>query len=260
MKAIKCKVISNEQIEKKIYKMVFRSDYISTEARPGQFVHIKLCQHSGLLLRRPISIASVDLNRQSFTIYIQIKGQGTEILCSSVKGDYMDMIGPCGSYFNVSEDIKDIILIGGGIGIAPLLLAAQHFKDRNITSLLGYRDGGQVFSVYEFEKFSKQVLISTDDASVGYGGKITDVLIDILRSGKYDCVLGCGPYPMLKTVKDICQQNDILCQVSLEQNMGCGIGACMGCACKIKTDGGYTYKRVCKDGPVFYADEVIFDE
>lgn len=254
------KVEMVEKLSESIYKMRINSEYIVENAKPGQFVNIKCCEGINALLRRPISICNVDKLKKTVDIVFQIKGIGTEYLSKKSKGDKLDLIGPLGNPFTILEEYKNIAVVGGGIGIFPLLYLLNEVKDAKKSAFLGFRSKNFVVLKDEFKKACDGVIISTDDGSEDYKGLITEPLEEEIKNNKFDIIYTCGPTPMIKKVVDIANKNNIKCQVSLEQRMGCGIGACLVCACKTKSDDGWKYSHVCKDGPVFWSDEVIFDD
>ncbi|HOM03024.1 MAG TPA: dihydroorotate dehydrogenase electron transfer subunit [Acetivibrio sp.] len=259
-KVLKEKIESIEKIAKSIYKMTVKSEYISENARPGQFVNVKCCEGLNALLRRPISICSVDRERGTFDIVFQIKGIGTEYLSQKQAGSEVDLIGPLGKPFHVSDQYKRIAVVGGGIGIFPLLYLLKEMKDADKSAFLGFRSSDYVVLTDEFEAAADKLSISTDDGSVGYKGLVTDLLDKDIAEKGFDIIYTCGPLPMIRKVKDMAQKAGIKCQVSLEQRMGCGIGACLVCACKTGKPDNWEYSHVCKDGPVFWSDEVILDD
>lgn len=253
MKSEICQIIYNGEVTSGIFEMVLVSRNIADSALPGQFVHIKV--NAGLypLLRRPISINSVDKDKGAITILYHVVGQGTEELSKLEAGSYIDVMGPLGNGFPIFKD-KRCAVVGGGIGTAPLLELAKNMQ--NCNAYLGFRDC--VYKIEEFERHCDKVYITTEDGSIGYKGYITEHLLkDIAR---YDIVYTCGPKAMMQKTIEICQQNNVDCYVSIEERMGCGIGACLVCACKVKDENGqWHHKKACKDGPVFNAREVILD-
>ncbi|MDQ2085243.1 dihydroorotate dehydrogenase electron transfer subunit [Herbivorax sp. ANBcel31] len=254
------KVESVEKLSRSIYKMTINSEYIVERAYPGQFVNIKCCDGINALLRRPISICNVDKEKKCIDIVFQVKGIGTEYLSKKTLGDKVDLIGPLGNPFTILKEVKNVAVVGGGIGVFPLLYLLSEIKAAKKSAFLGFRNKDFVVLKDEFEKNSDKLFISTDDGSEGSKGLITVPLEEQLKSSKFDIIYTCGPTPMIKKVVDIAKENEIKCQVSLEQRMGCGIGACLVCACKTKSDDGWKYSHVCKDGPVFWSNEVIFDD
>lgn len=277
---LKERIESNNEIAPGIYRMTVGSRVIAQEAQPGQFVNVKCCEGLNAFLRRPISICSVNRERNTYDIVYQVKGTGTEYLSKKKAGDGIDVIGPLGKPFYVSPEYGHIAVVGGGIGIFPLLFLMSEYNNVNVTAaagwekasgekdlgnkeflaFLGFRSADYVVLTDEFGKYSDRVHISTDDGSKGYKGLITDLLVNELQNGRPDIIYTCGPKPMLKKVVEIAESESIKCQVSLEQRMGCGIGACLVCACKTREGDSWEYSHVCKDGPVFWASDLILDE
>lgn len=252
------KIISNREVCPDIFEMTIRSDYIAQRAKPGQFINIKCCEGLNTILRRPISICSVNRNGSTITILFQKKGTGTEYLSKKNPGDFLDLIGPLGGSFDLSDQYEKIAVIGGGIGIFPLLFLLKESKSIHKTAFIGFRNKDNSVLMDDFKVNTHELLVSTDDGSMGYKGFITDLLEERIMTEKYDIIYTCGPELMMKKAVDTAIKYGIKCQASLEQRMGCGIGACLACACKIKTGDGWQYKRVCKDGPVFWGEEVEF--
>ena len=240
------RILSNEKIASGIYKLVY--EWKGGIPSPGQFVMVD-CKGK-TFLKRPISVCSVD--DKSMTIVYQVKGEGTKNLSEMKKGDTIEVTGPHGHGFELYED-KNVLIVGGGIGIPPLLYLAKKIKAKNSYIALGFKS--EIFLVEEFKNLG-EVIVTTEDGSFGKRGMVTQAIEDIID--KIDIIYGCGPKPMLKALKEISLKNNIPCQISVEERMACGIGACLVCACKVKKDGGFAYKRVCKDGPVFWAEEVEF--
>ncbi|NLL06195.1 MAG: dihydroorotate dehydrogenase electron transfer subunit [Clostridiaceae bacterium] len=259
-KVISEKVEKVEQLAKSIYRMTIKSAYISENAKPGQFVNVKCSEGINALLRRPISICKVDKDRGTFDIVFQIKGIGTEYLAQKTATSEVDLIAPLGNTFNIDAKHEKIAVVGGGIGIFPLLYLLRELKDVEKRAYLGFRNKDFAVLLDEFEANCNVLNISTDDGSMGYKGLVTDILENDLKSCNFDIIYTCGPMPMIKRVVEIAHKNNIKCQVSMEQRMGCGIGACLVCACKTKKEESWEYSHVCKDGPVFWSDEVIFDD
>jgi len=253
------KIHSNIMLANNIYKMTIESEHVSQNARPGQFINVKCCEGINALLRRPISICNVDREKGTFDIIFQIKGIGTELLAKKQKGDLVDIIAPLGKEFDISTEYKNIAVVGGGIGIFPLLFLLNEKESVKKSAFLGFRSKDFIVLENEFKKSSNGLFISTDDGSFGYKGLITDLLEKDIVENNYDLIYTCGPMPMIKKVVEIANKNNIKCQVSLEQRMGCGIGACLVCACKTKLGDEWEYSHVCKDGPVFWSSEVILD-
>lgn len=216
----------------------------AADAAPGRFVHVAC--GDGLLLRRPISIC--DAIGSAIRLVFEIKGQGTKRMAAARPGDSLDVLGPLGHGYQPAPGVK-VLLCGGGLGAAPLLLAARTWS---CDAVLGFQTAKKVILAGEFAEACGSVGIATDDGSLGHGGFVTELLEQRLKNEKY-FVLACGPEPMLRAVAPVCAKYGAPLQVSLERRMGCGVGACLVCAVK-KKDGGYA--RACKDGPVFDIGEV----
>ena len=267
---LKEKIISNIEILSDIYELKFLSEYISDKAKPGQFINVKCSDGIDPILRRPLSICSIDEKNKSVIVTFRKKGRGTAYLAEKKSGDLLDLVGPLGNGFENSKKYRNIAVVGGGIGIFPLLfLLQQKSADSfcNITAYIGFETKSKIILENEFAQCCNNLLLSTDDGSKGYKGFITDLLeYDLMQrkneDEKYDIIYSCGPVPMMKKVAETAMRQRIKCQVSLEQRMGCGIGACLSCVCKIKQNqnNDWIYKRVCKDGPVFWGEEVDFDD
>lgn len=248
-----CEIISKAEIAQGIYEICFKSRPIAETAEPGQFVHIRIGKGLDPLLRRPISICKADAAKGIVSLVYQVIGRGTKALTEYMPGEALDVMGPLGKGFPVSEKGKCAV-IGGGIGNAPLLELASRLK--NCDAYLGFREQG--YKVEEFEACCGKVHLASDDGSIGTKGFVTG-LFDNLK--QYDAVYTCGPKPMMRRVKEICRRDGVKCYVSVEERMGCGIGACLVCACKTQeADGNWHYRKACKDGPVFDAEEVMLDE
>ena len=247
-----CELIYNREIAQGIFELVFKSENIAASALPGQFVHLKV--NTGLypLLRRPISIHSVDKTKGTVAILYHVVGQGTAEI-SRLESGSIDVIGPLGKGFPVFEGLRCAV-VGGGIGTAPLLELVKNTS--NCDAYLGFRNCA--YKVEAFENSCNKVYVTTEDGSVGYKGYITAQLEKFIS--EYDVVYTCGPMVMMKKVIEICDINNVECYVSIEERMGCGIGACLVCACKVQEKNGeWHYKKACKDGPVFNAKEVLWD-
>ena len=248
------KVVRQEILQDGIYSLILETDKIAEEARPGQF--ISLYTHDGSkLLPRPISICEVDGN--ILRLVYRVVGFGTGEFSGYTQGDTVKIIGPLGNGFTIKD--RKPVLVAGGIGVPPMLELAKGihaiYPDMKITAVLGYRDSN-TFLVDDIKKYA-DVIIATDDGSLGVHGNV----IDAIKQNKVEAQIfyACGPTPMLRGLKAYAQENDIEAQLSLEEKMACGIGACLACVCKSKEVDAHTNvhnKRVCKEGPVFRAEEV----
>ena len=224
-------------------------------AECGKFVHILAPGHT---LRRPISICEIDLDQGTIRFVFIIKGHGTEAIARLNEGDMIDMIAPLGNGFSVTDapSGKRVLVVGGGIGVPPMLETAKNCK--NVTAVLGFRSYGNIILADEFRRVCDNVIICTDDGSVGEKGIVTAPLTRELEKGDVGAVFACGPMRMLGAVADTANRYGVFCEVSLEERMGCGVGACVGCVARINRNGEEKLLRVCKEGPVFNAKEVLF--
>ena len=219
---------------------------------PGQFVHIRCGE--GLLLRRPISVCSCmeDEPDDLLSIVFEVRGEGTRWLAGRELGDSLDVLGLAGNGFDLKPEGR-YLLVGGGIGIPPMLGCSQYTGGR-ATAILGGRSRDKIILEDFFREDCAKVLCATDDGSLGHHGFVDALVRQELEQDKnYDGVLACGPKPMLRNVANVAQEFGLPCQVSMEERMGCGVGACLVCACDM-ADG--SRKHVCKDGPVFDSKEV----
>ncbi len=266
---IKVKIISRKEVASKIYLMSVKAPEIAQEALPGQFIHIKCSIDNYPLLRRPLSIHRIDKEKGEIYILFQVVGEGTKLLAQRKVGDNLDILGPLGNGFNIYPESKKIMIVGGGIGVAPLLaLCEESIRQGNeVRVLIGAQKKELVIGEENFRKLGAKVDVATNDGSYKYKGLVTDLLERIIKEGWLaDQIFACGPKLKLKKVVEVSLDAHIDCQVSLEERMACGIGACLGCVCKIKTKDKkedkikYEYKRVCIDGPVFRGSEVVWDD
>lgn len=224
---------------------------------PGQFINVKI---DGFILRRPFSICDYDEKKSILKIVFEIRGSGTKKLSQYKEGQFIDIMLPLGNGFQISSRYKNAAFVGGGIGVPPLLYLSKKFNGECF-SILGFRSIDKVILVNDFKNVCEDnVYITTDDGSFGIHGNVTIVLKDLLKHQNIDIVYTCGPLAMMKSVYNCCQEYNIECQVSMEQRMACGIGACLVCACEVKRNSEIKNLHVCKDGPVFNASEVFFND
>lgn len=232
---------------------------VAQAARPGQFLHIRCSDTMDPLLRRPISINSVERNRGIVSILYRKAGRGTARLNAL---DRLDVMGPLGKGFKLPGPDSRVLVIGGGIGIAPLNFLLQELSmDGNYVDVfLGAASAGHLLLVEEIEELGHRLQVATEDGSAGYHGRVTDLCSPSVMSG-IDEVFACGPHPMLRALAAILDGLNIPGQFSMEERMGCGVGACLACACKTRagTPEGFKYSHVCVDGPVFKASEVVWE-
>lgn len=246
------KIISNKHLISDFYVLTLKAPKIVEHSRPGQFVNVLVSNETNPLLRRPFSIYDAYKNNGKLKILYCVKGKGTKILKTLVKGENLDITGPHGNGFHVHEDHKNILLVGGGFGTAPLSYLAKENKDKNIFAAIGGRTKDLILCEKDFDKYGAKVFINTDDGSLGEKGLVTKSVEQISKKEKIDEIFVCGPLPMMKAVADLAKQFKVPCQVSMEEKMACGIGVCFGCACKTKEG----YKTVCSNGPVFQSSDL----
>jgi len=257
---IKAKIISNKRFKDNYWHLELESRLISGRALPGQFVNIKVSDDVEPLLRRPLSIHSANGSR--VRLFYEALGMGTRVLSNRVPGEFLDVIGPLGNGFSLpgkgqGPGCQAAILVAGGMGVVPLIFLAKKIRSSRPLVLIGARTKNKILCAPEFKALGTAVKIATDDGSLGFKGRVTELLGQVLReakSAKGLSIYACGPRPMLKAVGKIACENNIDSQLSLEEHMACGIGACLGCV--VATQSGY--RRVCKDGPVFSGKELTW--
>ena len=277
MKDIKAKILSNKKAGHAYYKMTLDAPYIARMAKPGQFVQIKCSDFLEPFLRRPFSIHRVkgEPRTTSFArvrgrgsrvneieILYEVVGKGTEILAGKKVGDFVNILGPLGTGFSLPRAHAPnpeprAIIISGGIGAAPLVYLAEELKKNNIKTivLIGAKTKDVILCEKDFKNITREVYVSTDDGTYGCHGFVSRLFHNILKTSESrfeTIVYVCGPHGMLRCIAEICRERGFECQVSLEEKMACGIGVCLGCACKTKEG----YKTVCTQGPVFQSSYV----
>lgn len=249
----KCIVISQDCIAKDIYSLWLKTDKIAAQARPGQFVSV-YCNDGGHLLPRPISLCEINQEKGTLRLVYRVVGKGTEMFAALKAGDSVEVLGPLGNGFPMEEaEGKMVFLIGGGIGVPPMLETAKQLKGEPVL-VMGYRD--ELFLTDEMKK-AGELVIATEDGSAGTKGNVLDAIRE--NDLKADMIFACGPKPMLRALKAYGLENNIPCYVSMEERMACGVGACLGCVCQsteVDDHSQVKNKRVCKDGPVFLSTEV----
>lgn len=249
------KIVSQEEISKDIYSMWLQADEMAEAAKPGQFLSL-YTRDGSKLLPRPISICEIDRENRRIRLVYRVTGKdtGTEAFSRLHAGVPVEVLGPLGNGFPLKEaQGKRVFLMGGGIGIPPMLQTAKEL-DAEKTAVLGYRD--QLFLNEEFEKYA-EVFVVTEDGSAGTRGNVMDAIRE--NSLDADVIFACGPAPMLRAIKAYAEEKSIPCWISMEERMACGVGACLACVCKSKEIDSHSHvhnKRVCKDGPVFLSTEV----
>lgn len=246
-----CKLIKKDNPAENIWDYTVECPEIAEKARPGQFLHI-LCGGEAYL-RRPISIC--DVTGRNVRFIFRVKGVGTKALAEYSVGDMLDILGPLGNGFEIFDNTDGaILLIGGGIGVFPLYNLAKRLGGK-ATALLGFGTKDDVIMTDAFAEHCKDVFLTTNDGSCGYHGFVTDIMNKIIASNKVAGIYTCGPTPMMKAVSLAAKAAGVPVQASLEERMGCGVGACVTCTCTVSG----MKRRVCKDGPVFDGTEVEWD-
>ena len=248
---IKARVESQVQLADGVYSMELLAPEIASAARAGQFISV-YTKDKSKLLPRPISLCGIDRERGILRIVYRVAGAGTAEFSAYRAGDSVEIMGPLGNGFTLKD--KKAILIGGGIGVPPMLELMKELSCER-TAVLGYRDQ-QLFLKDEFEAYGP-VCVATEDGSAGTKGNVLDAIREQGVQG--EIIYACGPTPMLRAVKAYAMEKGIECYISLEERMACGIGACLACVCQSKDVDSHSHvhnKRICKDGPVFAAEEV----
>ncbi len=272
-----CQILAHYQFEGEQYILTLASDIIAKQTKPGQFVHLAVS--SALAMRRPISIMSVDLENGTFDLLYKVVGEGTRQLSQRKVGDVLSVIGPIGNGFKLT-DKKLPLLIGGGVGMPPMIAIAQQAKDLDYESfaILGsevpfpfvdkladnnkYYQGA-IRTMPELEAWGIECRLASlqgfDGVFKGFVTDLAKVYLDNLTADEKMQVevYACGPHPMLAAVANLAKEYNLPCQVSLEENMACAVGGCSGCVVEVQTNQGIAMKRVCVDGPVFDAYQVF---
>lgn len=251
----KYRILDKQKIAADTYSYIISCPEAAAAAKAGQFVHIRA---EGYTLRRPISICEIDRSKGTIRIVFEVRGGGTDKMSQLSVGDDIDMIAPLGNGFTIKEipENKNVIVVGGGIGVPPMCGVTSCYK--NVKAIIGFRSKDKVILEEDLKRLGADVTVCTDDGSYGYNGVVTNPLEEELKKGIAAMIYACGPTPMLKAVVNSAKKYNIPCEVSLEQRMACGVGACVGCACNINRNGENLVLRVCKDGPVFNGEEVVF--
>ena len=247
-------ILQQECIGTDIYSLWLDAPQIASQAKPGQFISV-YSNDSGRVLPRPISICEIDREKGALRIVYRIAGKGTKEFSGMKAGETLDILGPLGNGFPM--DVikgKRVFMMGGGIGVPPMVQTAKE-AEAEVTVIAGYRNS-EIFLKEELEQ-NGTLVIATEDGSVGTKGNVMDVIRE--NHLEADVIFACGPTPMLRAIKTYAEENGILCYISMEEKMACGVGACLACVCKSKDVDHHSHvhnKRICKDGPVFLSTEV----
>ena len=247
-------ILQQECIGTDIYSLWLDAPQIASKAKPGQFISV-YSNDSGRVLPRPISICEIDREKGALRIVYRIAGKGTKEFSGMKAGETLDILGPLGNGFPM--DVikgKRVFMMGGGIGVPPMVQTAKE-AEAEVTVIAGYRNS-EIFLKEELEQ-NGTLVIATEDGSVGTKGNVMDAIRE--NHLEADVIFACGPTPMLRAIKTYAEENGILCYISMEEKMACGVGACLACVCKSKDVDHHSHvhnKRICKDGPVFLSTEV----
>lgn len=246
-------VKSNERICSDIYLMELHAKKFVNSIKPGQFVHISCNNQNSTFLRRPISIFDVNTENETISLLYKVVGKGTEYFSTLKSGDTINLLGPLGNSFNI--DYQKPLIIGGGIGVAPLKFLVRKFNEKGIEPdiVLGFSENEQLEIVKLFKDVECNIHISTDEISDYFCGNSCQLASLVLEKQNFDSIFACGPNIMLQNLPE----TNLPTYISLEEYMACGVGACLGCAVK-NSSGGYSH--VCKDGPIFEAKGVVINE
>ena len=244
------KILAQQELAPRVFFLVVEAPDVAQAAEPGQFVQLRI-PLGEFILRRPVGVAAVDRKKGSVAFIYRVVGKGTKALAALMPGEVVNILGPLGHGFYM--DYEHPLIVGGGMGLSPLLYYAAAMQKKGDV-LIGGRSEEEVFWKDLFDELCGEVFISTDDGSLGFKGFTTEYLPKILEDHKYDAIIVCGPDVMMRGIARIAREHGIPCEVSLEKRMACGLGACLSCS--IDTTEGKR-KKVCKDGPVFPAEEVF---
>ncbi|MEN6349182.1 MAG: dihydroorotate dehydrogenase electron transfer subunit [Syntrophomonas sp.] len=252
-------IIYNKEVYENIYELQFSVPVISKECRPGQFVHVIVGNTYDPLLRRPLSLYDVDHENGTITLLYKVVGRGTELLTRLGTNEHLDVMGPLGKGFSVPDKPRRNLLIGGGMGIAPLVYLARQLKTakHEVTVVYGVERAEQLVARERLLTLGVKLYTATEYGDADLAGLLTTAVVfsGDIRNEDFDFLYTCGPEPMMASWLNYAKLKGIPGEISLEEHMACGVGACLGCARKLKKD-DQSYAKVCKDGPVFDLREV----
>lgn len=243
-------ILQQQELSDHVFRMIVEAPEIAAKAKAGQFVQLRIAS-GGFLLRRPLGIAEADKENGTAAFIYRVVGKGTQALSELKAGDRINVLGPLGHGFDTTA--KKPLIVGGGMGLSPVLFYASAMNGK-ADVLMGGKTADELFWQNLFAAKVQEIFCTTDDGSLGMKGFTTTRLPELLAYKAYDLIVACGPEIMMKGIARIAKEHGIRCQVSLEKRMGCGLGACLSCS--IDTTDGQR-KKVCKDGPVFEAEEVF---
>jgi dihydroorotate dehydrogenase electron transfer subunit len=248
------KVVSNEKLCPQFWRLTFDASQMVSSVKPGQFVHIRTGEGLEPFFRRPFSVYRA---QKHVEIFYEAVGPGTKLLSQKKRGDTLDVLGPVGTPFALPpEGTKQVVMIAGGIGVAPMLILSDVLKKKKceLVLLYGGRTRGHVYPMQEFKDGGVKVFVATDDGSVGVKGRVSILFGKIKKDPQTTFLYTCGPNAMMAAVQDFAGQHNLRGQAACEEIMACGLGACLGCSIETK----HGYKTVCYDGPAFNLEEVVF--
>ena len=263
IEAISAEVLDIFAVAEGIYEMELAAPTVAAKAKPGQFLMVRPNALGQPFLGRPMGIYDVDQEKGSVTIMFEVHGKGTTLLAKVQKGDVLPVVAPLGNGFTVPDNLQRALVIGGGIGIAPLYPLILELKRRGVyvEVRLGAQTSDRLLAMDRLVVKDVPLDIYTDDGSMGTAGYPSKGLLDLLQEYPFDQIYCCGPMPLMRSVARIAAMGNTPCQVSLEERMGCGFGICVGCVVDHKAaDGTVSKKRVCYDGPVFEGKEVFWND
>ena len=250
------KVLSNRNIAQSTLSLTFESTFELSQSKPGQFINIRIRGEEAPLFRRPFSIAGI--KEQIVEIIYAVIGKGTFYLSTLNAGDYLDIIGPLGNSFKFDPEKSNYLLVGGGVGVPPLLFLTDSMNKYDIRPnlLTGFKNAAVCF----ITENRKSIAVATDDGTRGYHGVVTDLMTEHLNDTEWDRIFACGPEPMLSAVSEISDKMEVPCSLAVERVFGCGTGICLGCiiesSLKCYTETGKKYMLACIDGPVFDSSDI----
>lgn len=253
MNQITARVVAKNEIAPGIFRLALFAPAVAREAKPGQFVHIKCGDNQANILRRPFSVHQI-VGAETVELLVKVVGEGTKWLTAREPKDPVDLIGPLGRGFEVKENLSRALIVGGGMGVAPLIFLAAVLSRQKVKvyTAMGASSRAQLLDFMDLKRITRKIVVATDDGSQGQKGPVTDVLAKEIEEDEPEQIFACGPMAMVRSTAGIARRFGIPCQVSLEARMACGVGACLGCTVGAK-DG---YLKVCSDGPVFTAEEL----
>lgn len=269
-------VVKQNELLPGYYRLALYAPEVAGAAKPGQFLHVRCGSTFDPLLRRPISVHAADREKGEVSLLYRVTGKGTVLLSGKKDGETISILGPLGNGFTMPEKNERVFVVAGGVGVAPLYFLLQELSGLkcSATVFLGASTKEQLICVNEIKELGHPVFLATDDGSSGHHGTVVE-LFDLYSripldgcGGKYKPdqelpagrVYGCGPAGMLKELCEVIQQSGFIGEILLEERMGCGVGACLSCVCKTKDgEDGFRRRRVCVEGPVFPAGEVVWE-